>query len=35
MFAQEYLLHSTVYITTDGNLFRLALLTLARNRSGS
>lgn len=28
MFAQDYLLHSTVYITTDGHPSRLALLDL-------
>lgn len=34
-FAQDYLLHSTVYITTDGHPSRVALLNLALDRSGS
>lgn len=33
-FAQDYLLHSTVYITIDAHPSRVALLILARNRSG-
>lgn len=36
MFAQDYfMLLSTVYITTDGHLSRVALLILARDHTGS
>lgn len=35
MFAQDYPLHNTVYITTDGHSSRITLLVLAHNRSGS
>lgn len=35
MFAQDYMLFSTVYITTDGHPSRVALLILARDHTGS